>query len=220
MFEGLFTSQALLLFLAWLAYFAIHSLLASLAVKQRVVNRLPWVLPVYRLLYNLLAVLLLLPPLYLLYASDWVRLWHWGGIAWWLMNSLAAVAVVMFISTLRYYDGSEFFGIQQWRLQARRIEDQEAFHLSPMHRFVRHPWYFLGLILIWSRDMNAGVFISATVITIYFFIGSRLEERKLLVYHGDLYRRYRSLVPGLLPLPWRYLTQKQAEELISGARHE
>jgi protein-S-isoprenylcysteine O-methyltransferase Ste14 len=52
------------------------------------------------------------------------------------------------------------------------------------------------------------------MITVYFIVGSRLEEKKLLVYHGDTYRRYMARVPGMIPLPWKSLTEKEAEALL------
>jgi protein-S-isoprenylcysteine O-methyltransferase Ste14 len=94
------------------------------------------------------------------------------------------------------------------------VEDQERFYISPLHRWVRHPWYFLGLVILWTRDMDGVRLVSSLVISGYFVIGSRLEERKLLVYHGERYRRYCQQVAGLLPLPWRYLTARQAERLM------
>jgi hypothetical protein len=98
------------------------------------------------------------------------------------------------------------------------VEDQERFYISPLHRFVRHPWYSLGLVLVWTRDMNGPLLLSASAITLYFIVGSRLEERKLLVYHGEAYRRYRARVPGLIPLPWRYLNRQAARALVCAAR--
>jgi protein-S-isoprenylcysteine O-methyltransferase Ste14 len=64
--------------------------------------------------------------------------------------------------------------------------------------------------------MNAALLISSCMITGYFVIGSRLEERKLIRYHGQRYRRYRQLVPGLVPLPWKYLHAEQIQELLDG----
>jgi len=52
--------------------------------------------------------------------------------------------------------------------------------------------------------------VSALAITLYFVLGSRLEERKLIAVHGDTYRRYRAKVPGLLPLPWKRLSREEA----------
>ena len=85
--------------------------------------------------------------------------------------------------------------------------------ISPWHRFVRHPWYTLGLVLIWTRDMNAASFVSAEAITLYFVIGSRFEEHKLVAEFGDRYREYQRKVPRLIPLPWRVLSRDDAARL-------
>ena len=58
-----------LLGLLWLAYFAFHSLFASLWLKRHLAARWPRLMPWYRLIFNVLAVLLLLPP---------------AAMAWWL----------------------------------------------------------------------------------------------------------------------------------------
>ncbi|MDD5241171.1 MAG: hypothetical protein PHG47_05515 [Sulfuricella sp.] len=197
----------------WLAYFALHSLLASLAVKRRVAHAYPDLMPLYRLGFNLLAVLLLLPILWLVYRDSGPMLWRWHGIGAWLANGLALAALAGFWHSLKYYDTQEFLGFRQRKLQIRQAEDQERFLLSPFHRFVRHPWYFFGLVLIWTRDMNASMLLSAAMMTIYFMVGSRLEEKKLLVYHGEVYRRYMTRVAGLIPLPWKILSAAEADEL-------
>ncbi len=41
-----------------------------------------------------------------------------------------------------------------------------------------------------ARDMNATMLLSIVMMTLYFVIGSRLEERKLIRYHGEVYSRY------------------------------
>lgn len=203
--------------LYWGAYFALHSWWASLSLKNTIARRWPGVVPAYRLVYNLLALVLLIP------AVLWIRLcpgdviWAWTGAAWWLAQGLALLAVAGFFITLRDYDGAEFLGLRQWRDRESRVEDLERFRISPFHRFVRHPWYFLGLVLVWTRDMPAAWLVSAIAVTLYFFIGSRFEERKLLVYHGELYREYRRHVPALIPLPWRWLANEKARELAAKA---
>lgn len=206
-----------LLVLVWLVYFGLHSLLASLPLKRWVARNHPDWMPGYRLFFNISATLLLVPPLAITYLDGGPRLWEWTGIGWWIANGLAAAAAFGILCSLRWYDGSEFLGLRQWRGGVRAAEDQESFHLSPLHRYVRHPWYSLGLALIWTRDMDPAFLTTAVMITLYFIVGSRLEERKLLVYHGELYRSYRRQVPSLLPLPWRYLTREQARDLTAWA---
>ena len=203
-----------LLSFCWIGYFALHSALASLVVKRRVAADWPNLMPYYRLTFNILASLLILPILWLTYHVPEPMLWRWQGIAAWLANGLALAAIFGFWLSLKSYDMQEFLGLRQLQLHVRKVEDQEHFHLSPFHRFVRHPWYFFGLVLIWTRDMSVTTLLSSVFITLYFVVGSRLEEKKLLVYHGDTYRRYMARVPGLIPLPWKFLTAEEAEALL------
>jgi len=199
----------------WIGYFALHSALASLAVKRKVAATWPHLMPYYRLTFNLLASLLILPILWLSYRHPGPMLWQWQGAAAWLANGLALAALFGFWLTLSSYDMQEFLGLRQLRSRVRQVEDQEHFHLSPYHRYVRHPWYFFGLVLVWTRDMYAATLLSSVIITLYFVIGSRLEDRKLQVYHGDIYRRYMARVPGLIPLPWKSLTAEEAKVLLN-----
>ncbi|HZV53310.1 MAG TPA: hypothetical protein VFF82_00095 [Rhodocyclaceae bacterium] len=204
---------------AWLVYGAVHSLLASTAAKAWVARRRPDLMPIYRLAFNAFATIALLPVLWLVYGteSDW--LWRLTGAWAWLSNGLALAAVAGFAVTARAYDMDEFLGLRQLRQNDRGTDDREGFTLSYLHRFVRHPWYFLGLVLVWTRDMNGPLLVSAVAITLYFIIGSRFEERKLVALHGDAYRKYLAKVPGLLPLPWRHLTRAEADELVQRPRH-
>jgi protein-S-isoprenylcysteine O-methyltransferase Ste14 len=198
---------------AWLGYFIVHSLLASLSVKTWVADHWPQLMPWYRLFFNTMAVLLLIIPLYLTWAIGGETVFAWKGIWWWVGNGLAVAALAGFLYSLRHYDSSEFLGLRQLRDREQRVEDQERFRVSPLHQHVRHPWYFLGLILIWTRDMTAAMLVSSVMMTLYFVVGSWLEERKLLAYYGKAYREYRQRVPGLLPLPWRRLSREQAQKL-------
>ena len=199
--------------LAWAAYFALHSALASLAVKRRVAARRPEWMPLYRLAYNGLALALILPLLAWTLSWDGPLLWQWHGPWQWLGNGLASLAALAFVWTLRDYDGAEFLGLRQWRAGERRVEDQEAFQLSPLHRVVRHPWYALGLVLLWTRDMDAARLVAAILATAYVLVGLRFEERRLIAFHGEAYRRYRQRVPALLPRPWRWLRATEADAL-------
>ncbi len=204
----------ILLGLLWLIYFGLHSLFASLWLKSRVAARWPNLMPRYRLLFNLLALLLLVPPLVLMWRLGGEPLWRYQDFGDVLRFTLMGLAMAGFIWSLRYYDGREFIGLRQLRQGLRQIEDQERLQLSPLHRFVRHPWYSLGLVLVWTQEMDPARLLSACMVSGYLIIGSMLEERKLLVYHGQRYQRYRDRVPGLVPLPHRFLTREQATSLL------
>jgi protein-S-isoprenylcysteine O-methyltransferase Ste14 len=201
----------------WSIYFAIHSVLASLTVKRRLQRTRPSLMPYYRIGFNVLATLLLILPVGFMFARHGPVLWQWQGYAKWLADGLATTAILAFFWTLRFYDMKEFTGFKQTREKSVPVQDQETLKISPIHRYVRHPWYFLGLIIIWSRGMDTMYLTSAITVTLYLFLGSKLEEKKLMAYHGAIYRHYCEEVPGIIPRPWRYLSKAQAIQLQNNA---
>jgi protein-S-isoprenylcysteine O-methyltransferase Ste14 len=178
------TLHLTLLAAGWTLYGLIHSLLASHCCKA-------W------------------PPLILLFSYPGSPLWHWPGALGWVADGAALAAIAGFIATFRIYDTSEFLGTRQLRNRSAALDDQAPMSVSWAHRFVRHPWYFLGLVVIWTREMNAALLTTAVILTLYVIAGSRLEERKLDDLYGERYRAYRQRVPALLPLPWRYLSRRE-----------
>lgn len=199
----------------WVGYFLLHSALASNAVKGWLSAHWPALAPAYRLLYNLLAVLSLLPILLILWSAPGPLLWRWSGAWGWLAGALAILALAGFAWTLRYYRSMDFLGLGQWRRRQSTPADTEDFCLSPLHRWVRHPWYALALVLIWSRDMSGSLLLSAVAISIYLVVGSRLEEQRLCQQFGARYQRYRKRVPGLIPRPWQHLSRQEAAALLN-----
>lgn len=194
--------------LGWLLYALVHSLTASMRCKAFCRRRWPNFFAIYRLLYNGLAVVLLIPLAVLSMQSPGPQLWTWAGAAAWLLNGLAVLVVVAFLRGGSGYDLIAFLGLRpQPAAGAPRLV------ISQWHRFVRHPWYSLALVLIWTRDMNAASLVSASAITLYFVIGSRLEEDKLVAEFGERYREYQRRVPSLVPLPWRVLSKDEARRL-------
>ncbi|MDX9839714.1 MAG: hypothetical protein RBT39_19310 [Azoarcus sp.] len=210
--------QIFMLSLSWIVYGAIHSVLASLAFKGWVAHRAPALMPAYRLVFNVLSVVLLIPSLWMTYVWSGPLLWAWTGAAAWLANALALAALAGFAISSRYYDMTSFSGLSQWRSREHAVEDLGGFRLSPLHRHVRHPWYALGLVILWTRDMDEARLVSTLFISLYLWIGAAFEERKLRVFHGDVYARYQRMVPGLLPLPGRSLNANEARELEAMSR--
>lgn len=208
------TAQSPLIFILFLGYFVLHSFTASLWLKQRVAICCPALVSWYRLLFNLLATLLALPLAWIAWRYPGEPLWQWQGGMFYLMNGIALLALLALAYSPRLYDMQEFLGFRQLRTKTSAINDLENFHISPFHRYVRHPWYFLILVILWTRDMSSNQLLIYTLVTLYLFIGSRLEERKLLVYHGEVYTAYRKRVAGLIPLPWKRLSKVDAEQLL------
>ena len=203
-----------LLAFTWLVYFAIHSFTASHWLKQWVADRYPAVDRRYRLIYVVVACVTLVPPVGQMWLIAGESLWAWRGPAFWIANGLALLALLGFWQSSRVYDMHAFFGLKTGP------SEQTSLRLSPVHRFVRHPWYFYGLIVIWTRDMDAARLTSAICLTLYFLAGSWLEDRKLEIEYGSAYRLYRKRVPGLVPRPWRYITRCEARAIVAASSRQ
>ena len=200
---------------AWLGYVALHSALAMTRTKRALCRRWAGAARGYRLGYNGLAVVLLIPPIWLTYAAHGDPLWAWRGMWGWFADGVALAALIGFFLTLSHYSTAHFVGTAQWRAAAVDAVGEAPLAFSPLHRFVRHPWYFLALLLIWSRDMDAAHLVAAVILSLYLALGSRIEERRLIAAYGERYRRYQRRVPALTPLPWRYLSTSALRELAA-----
>lgn len=209
------TAQSPLIVALFLGYFVLHSFTASLWLKRRIASCCPALVPWYRLLFNLLATLLVLPLAWIAWRYPGEPLWQWQGVMFYLTNGIALLALLMLLYSTRLYDMQEFLGFRQFATRTTEVNDLERFHISPLHRYVRHPWYFLILVILWTRDMSSNQLLIYTLVTLYLFVGSRMEERKLIVYHGKVYEEYRKRVAGLIPLPWKILSRHEAEQLLA-----
>ncbi len=201
--------QLLSVFALWLGYFFIHSYTASLSVKQSVQRRLGISPQSYRLGYNVVATILLLPLIYLIWQDSTPILWQRHGWLRYGFNAIALLAVLGFLLTARDYDMKAFLGL------ATEAQGADGFRISWLHRYVRHPWYFFALLIIWTRDMSALWLLSCICISVYLIIGSRLEDKKLERQYGAAYTFYRQRVPGLLMIPGRYLSRAAMQRLAS-----
>ena len=195
-------------------YFTLHSWLASLRLKKFVANHWPNFMPAYRLTYNIVSVVLLIPLLWLMGQNPGPLLWQWQGVMSLIMNGLMLVAIGGFIWSLRSYDNMVFLGWTQWKNRHHGTEDPDRLFISSLHRFVRHPWYFFILVILWVQDMYLAQLITYGLITLYLVVGSYLEERKLITQFGKAYQLYCQKVPGLVPLPWKWLSEDEARKLI------
>lgn len=208
------SSVACTLLVAWIVYGAMHSALASFQVKGWAAVHFPKTMPYYRILFNFASIAGLIPILYLTLAIPSISLWRWVGMWQWVPTTSGLAAVAGIVWSFRYYDITEFIGTKQLS-EKSATPDIGIFRLSPLHRFVRHPWYSFSLLFIWTRDMNLLLLISSVMATVYFIIGARMEEKKLHAMYGEIYGIYSEKVPALFPLPWRFLRRIDEQALLA-----
>jgi protein-S-isoprenylcysteine O-methyltransferase Ste14 len=93
------------------------------------------------------------------------------------------------------YDGRAFFGLSDLKVE-------EQFRTDGLLRFVRHPLYSGSIVLLAGLLVykpNYTNLMSVSLMVIYFVIGIRFEERKLLRSFGKKYADYRKRTPMLIP---------------------
>jgi len=185
------------------AFGALHSGLASHSIQSHL-KLGSWMRPVYIAVAGL-SLLLLMG----IWQHTGVLIWNipapipaplpWG-LGW---TSLMSYAVFGFtLSLFRRMNLSEFLGLTSATQPGAVLVGQGPF------AWVRHPVYsltilFFGLASMMSLDrllITAGM-------SVYIFIGYRLEEKKLIEQWGDSYRNYQQTVPAFVPR-WSQLWKK------------
>jgi protein-S-isoprenylcysteine O-methyltransferase Ste14 len=174
-----------LLAASWLLFAISHSLLAGTTLN-RLFGRYG------RLVFNCLAVVIVLLPFAISARLPVILLWDEPDWLRWTRYGVSAAVVLAFFHTLKFYSLPAFLGLKA---------ETQGLTFSPWHRRVRHPWYFLTLILIWTHTMTETWLVTALCITLYLVVGSRIEEKRILRYHPGSYADYCRIVPGLIP--WR-----------------
>jgi len=150
----------------------------------------------YRLFFNIFAVFSFIPVIFLAWKLESMALytirnpWVYLTIAIQLGASIAIVLVVGDTG------GSSFIGLSQLM---NGPEKKRGLVTSGLYRFVRHPLYALGLVILWLIPvMNTNILAINLGLTIYIFIGAKLEEAKLRLEYPE-YNEYQKKVPMLFP---------------------
>jgi protein-S-isoprenylcysteine O-methyltransferase Ste14 len=195
------------------AYFVVwavvHSLLASLRVKEWArramgagVDR--W----YRLAYVIFATATTL-PMVAMGALLPDRTLYVVPTPWrWLMIGGQVAALAGAAGAVLQTGPSYFLGLSQ--LLSRRSTD-DALQVQGFYCYVRHPLYLFAILFAWlTPAMTVNLATLYGLITLYFVVGSVHEEGRLVTEFGAAYRAYQRQVPRLIPRPGRCYAAAEA----------
>ena len=178
-----------------------HSVMARPAFKERWTAIVPQ--PAERSTYVLASSLLLI-----------LLFWQWQpipAIVWdvqspagrFVLHGLFAFGWGLVLVSTFLINHFDLFGLRQvyFHVQGRPYEPL-PFKTPGLYRYVRHPLYLGWFFAFWSTPtMTVGHLEFSVATTAYILIAIYFEERDLIAFYGDLYRRYRERVPMIIPLP-------------------
>ena len=181
------------IFGAVVLYGALHSVLASRTVKAWAAAHLHLQGGAYRLAFNVISTLTLLPVLALP-----VR--YPDHLLYRLPLPWAALAVaVQLLGALLALDALRRTGLWAF-LGFRDPERERSFTVAGPYRWMRHPVYAGSLLFLWASPLmtrNQALFYAA--LSLYLVVGELIEERRLTQELGTVYRDYRRRVPTWTP---------------------
>lgn len=194
--------------LSWIVFCVLHSALISMPLAAWLNRLRPGWERYERLVYNVIALITLIPPLYISFAYPGDPLFSWGGWLRLVQFGLGVTAILLFMGGSRQFDTSRFLGLRQLREKKgpHQTQGYEQLVTNGVLRIVRHPWYSGGILIIWARDVTVAVLITNVILTLYFTVGAFLEERRMVQKFGAVYQRYQREVPMFFP--WRWVWHK------------
>lgn len=195
--------EYLVLALAWTAYGVLHSAMISETVTGYLGRRLGASFRFYRLFFNTVSLVLLVPVLWYSRTLEGEPVVRWEG-AWRIARyALVLVGFLLLVAGGRHYSLRRFFGISQLRRRSPGgLATGGGIDSSGVLGLVRHPWYTAVLVLLWARDLDVAGLVVNGVLTAYVVAGTLLEERKLVHEFGDTYRAYQERVSMFVPVKW------------------
>jgi protein-S-isoprenylcysteine O-methyltransferase Ste14 len=192
----------LILSTVWAAYCFLHSFLISTWLTNIIARTLKNYYAFYRLFYILISLVLLIlvinygnqldSEIIISYVSPWsvIRLVLMYG------------SLLMFFWAFFFnYDSLSFFGIRQILNfgKAKKTNPSEQIKKNGLLGLIRHPMYLALIIYLWCQTFRLADIVVNTVLTIYVIIGTKLEEKKLVLEFGDAYVKYQQEVPMIIP---------------------
>ena len=191
-------ASASLMLAAVAVYSALHSLLAGLPAKRWARRAFgPSADRFYRLGFNVIGGVTLLPLLAFAAWQPGLTLYRVPPPFSWLFLAGQAAALGVIVLGVMQTDAWHFIGIRQL---VEPIGEPAELTTRGLYRYVRHPLYTAGFVFLWLTPLMTSTLLALYFgLSLYLYIGSLFEERRLILEFGAAYRDYQRRVPRLVP---------------------
>jgi methanethiol S-methyltransferase len=175
----------------------------SVSVTEYLHKRLGRTFRFYRLFFNMISILTLIPVVFWVSSARTKPIFRWDGYIQIIQVLLLGTAALLFFLGALRYDFGQLLGFKQIREETNKcITGACELDTSGVLSVVRHPWYLATILLIWARPVDISIIVANVMLTCYLVIGTYLEEKKLILEFGENYRSYQRRVSMLVPIKW------------------
>jgi len=185
-------TSSLSIWISGAGFALVHSLTASNPFKSWIYQRA--IRPSsYRLFYTLVSIVLTAVWAWYLHQLPDTPLYQLDGFFWFVCVVLQLLGAGVALAAFYPMDGLVFLGFRAAQ------KELDPFVISGIYRWIRHPMYsgaMLILLAMPEQTWNGLQF--ALLVSLYFVIGSKLEEGRMLKEHPD-YADYQKSVPSFIP---------------------
>ncbi|MGD9973976.1 MAG: isoprenylcysteine carboxylmethyltransferase family protein [Desulfatirhabdiaceae bacterium] len=187
-----------------ISWCVLHSLMISTSVTEYLQSRLGPRFRFYRLFFNIISLLALIPVILYAVSVKTEPVFRWDGYLRIMQMILLTTAGLLFYFGSLRYDSGLLLGFKQIRekISNTGIAHDGDIDTSGILGIVRHPWYLGTMLLIWTRDMDISAIVVNIILTLYVIAGTCLEEKKLVRQFGEKYRTYQKRVSMFIPCKW------------------
>ena len=187
----------IILAILWIVYGVLHSVLASVRVKQKMQQALGENYRHYRLAYTIFAFLSLVAVVWYQVSIDTIRFYKPGFLVVAFGYLVTITGFGIMLTCIKKY----FMSLSGLRSLLQEQTYSELM-IAGIHKYVRHPLYLGTFLFIWGLAILVpllSLVVANAVITLYTILAIPFEEKKLVEEFGEQYTVYQKTVPKLIP---------------------
>ncbi len=198
--------EVIIITLLFALYGFVHSVFASNRVKIFFRKTFGKLIAFYRLLFNVFA----LVGLYLIWdlaPHPPLQIYKLPPPFDYLILIPQLISLIGMMWCFKYVCFKEFIGLNQIDRYLKNeysendLDENYTLRIAGPYKYSRHPIYFCSIIfLLFRAEMDLFYLTMFITFTLYFYIGSHYEEKKMLSLFGDDYRNYQQKVPRIFPV--------------------
>ncbi|MDQ6977958.1 MAG: NnrU family protein, partial [Ghiorsea sp.] len=173
----------------------VHSLMATNSIKTKLYAGGLAVYH-YRLFYSVFGMITTLIWLWVIYALPDTPFYRIEGVLVYILYALQVAGVLIALAAFAPIDGAIFLGFKKAETSS------DPFIIQGVFQYVRHPMYAGAMLFLLAKPEQSLIsFHFALAVSLYFIIGSKFEEKRMLAEHPS-YADYQQKVGAFIPKLW------------------